>query len=158
MVVSMTFSMMISFDDEGRGSGGLRQLRVPADERRAFEVLDAGEAGDANIATARLALRAAGAGVEVDPDVRLDGREIFAGLRVDIVGETNAAPAGRDHEIVAELDAARAGALADVVAAARAAAIGDGAPCGGRAHRAPTLEAGDGHQRMGFAVAEPKTE
>src|SRR3546814_2481143 len=58
MVVSMTFSMMISFDDEGRGSGGLRQLRVPADERRAFKVLDAGEAGDANIATARLALRA----------------------------------------------------------------------------------------------------
>src|SRR3546814_12532140 len=70
------------------------------------------------------------------PDVRLDGREIFAGLRVDIVGETNAAPAGRDHEIVAELDAARAGALDDVVAAARAAAIGDGAPRGGRAHRA----------------------
>src|SRR3546814_7005817 len=88
------------------------------------------------IATARLALRAAGAGVEVDPDVRLDGREIFAGLRVDIVGETNAAPAGRDHEIVAELDAARAGALDDVVAADRAAAIGDGAPCGGRANRA----------------------
>src|SRR3546814_6702333 len=107
MVVSMTFSMMISFDDEGRGSGGLRQLRVPADERRAFKVLDAGEAGDANIAPARLALRAAGAGVEVDPDVRLDGREIFAGLRVAIVGETNAAPAGRDPEIVAELDAAR---------------------------------------------------
>src|SRR3546814_4967187 len=34
---------ILSFDDEGRGSGGLRQLRVPADERRAFKVLDAGE-------------------------------------------------------------------------------------------------------------------
>src|SRR3546814_18513853 len=87
MVVSMNFSMMISFDDEGRGSGGLRQLRVPADERRAFKVLDAGEAGDANIGTARMALRAAGAVVAVEHEVRLDGRAIFDGLTVDIVGD-----------------------------------------------------------------------
>src|SRR3546814_15243280 len=87
------------------------------------------------------------------PDVRLDGREIFAGLRVDIVGETNAAPDGRDHEIVAELDAARAGALDAVVAADRAAATGQGAPCGRRAHRARALEAVAGEESTVLAVA-----
>src|SRR3546814_11980769 len=50
------------------------------------------------------------------------------------------------------LDAARAGALDDVVAADRAAAIGDGAPCGGRAHRARALEAVDGDESMVLAV------
>src|SRR3546814_12787699 len=50
------------------------------------------------------------------------------------------------------LDAARAGALEEVVAADRAAAIGDDAPCGGRAHRARALEAVDGDESMVLAV------
>src|SRR3546814_18708095 len=122
----MTFSMMLSFEDEGGGSGGLRQLRVPADERRSFMVLDAGEAGDANIATVRLALRAAGTGVEVDPDVRLDGREIFAGLRVDIVGDQNAASAGGTNALVVELAVLAARAMAGILGSERAATLGDG--------------------------------
>src|SRR3546814_10658342 len=54
--------------------------------------------------------------------------------------------------MVGVLDAAGAGAVDDGVASERAAAIGDGAPCGGRAHRARALEAVDGDGSMVLAV------